>query len=168
MACSHKASCNYVHWNGDTLNTHALTIFGYFLEVSLIHSSIIWEVLKSVRWDSNLENIQPIEGVEMVVMPTILAWSCSCAWDHYHVERPTYLDPNYNFFIVDHKKFSKINLYKRLDPSYLQLCTMLPTQKPSRIPKSSPTHYHALRPDAHFEVQRVLYLQSNTMTYHLS
>ena len=51
----------------------------------------------SVQWDSNLEIVQVIEGVRMVVMPTILARSCSCAWDHYHVERTTYLDPNCNF-----------------------------------------------------------------------
>ena len=44
-----------------------------------------------------MEVVQAIEGVEMVVIPTILVRSCSCAWDHYHVERPTYLDPDYNF-----------------------------------------------------------------------
>ena len=30
-------------------------------------------------------------------MPTILAHFCSCAWNHYHVERPTYLDLYCNF-----------------------------------------------------------------------
>ena len=49
-----------------------------------------------------------------------------------------------------------------------KLCTMLPTQKPSCIPKSSPTHYHASQSNGHVEVQRVLHLQSNTITYHLS
>ena len=29
----------------------------------------------------------------MIVMPTILARSCSYAWDCYHVESPTFLDP---------------------------------------------------------------------------
>ena len=45
----------------------------------------------------NLEIVQAIEGVEKVMMPTILARSCLCVWDHYHVERPNYLDPNCNY-----------------------------------------------------------------------
>jgi len=53
-------------------------------------------VSKIVQWDSNPEIVNTIEGVEMVVMPTILACSCSCARIYYLVERPTYLDPNSN------------------------------------------------------------------------
>ena len=54
IACSRKVPCNHVHWNWDTLNTRAPTILGYFLEVSQIHSSVIWEVPKGVPWDLNL------------------------------------------------------------------------------------------------------------------
>ena len=57
----------------------------------------ICEMPKSVQWDSNPDIVKAIEVVEMVVMPTILAWSCSCAWEPNHVERPTYMDPNCNF-----------------------------------------------------------------------
>ena len=39
-----------------------------------------------------MEIVQAIEGVEMLVMPTILVQSYLCAWNHYHVKRPTYLD----------------------------------------------------------------------------
>jgi hypothetical protein len=49
-------------------------------------------VRKNIQWDSNMEIVHAIKGVEMVVMPTIVAQFCSCAWDHYLVERPTYLD----------------------------------------------------------------------------
>jgi len=52
---------------------------------------------KSGQWDSTLEVVQIIERVEMIVMPTILAQSCSCAWDHFPLEKPTYLDPYCNY-----------------------------------------------------------------------
>ena len=39
-----------------------------------------------------------------------------------------------------------------------------PPQKPSYIPKLSLAHHHASRFDGYVEVQRVLHLQSNTMT----
>ena len=45
---------------------------------------------------------------------------------------------------------------------------MLPAQKLSCIPKSSPAQHQASRFNEHVEVQRVVHHQSNTMTYHLS
>ena len=90
-------ACNHVHWTWDTLNTHALTIFGYLLEVSYIRSSVVWEVHISVWWGSNLKIVHAIEGVKMVVMPTILGQSCLRAWNHYPIERPTYFDADCNF-----------------------------------------------------------------------
>ena len=43
---------------------------------------------RSVQCDSSSKIVHVIEGVKMVVMPTIFAWYFSSAWDHYHVERP--------------------------------------------------------------------------------
>ena len=74
------------------MNTHAPTILRYLLEVSKIHSTVVWKVLRIVQWHSNREIVQAIEGVEMVAMPTILAQSCSYAWDHYPIkDQPTWI-----------------------------------------------------------------------------
>jgi hypothetical protein len=70
VACSHKVPCNVVHWNWNTLNTHAPTIIRYLLEVSWICSSVVWEMPRSVQRDSNLEILHAIDGVEMVVKYT--------------------------------------------------------------------------------------------------
>ena len=61
---------------------HSTHTFPQFLDTSWIHQSAIWEVPRSVQWNSNLGIVQAIEGVEMVVMPTIPAQSCWCIWDH--------------------------------------------------------------------------------------
>ena len=102
----------------------------------------------------------------MVVMPTILTRSCSCAWDHYLVERPTYLDPYCNYVQWTIRSFLR-KICSNAYSSYLRFCTMLPAQKSSCIPKSS-NNQHSSRSDEHVEVQHVLHLKSNTMTYHMS
>ena len=43
------------------------------------------------KWDSIPEHVHASEEIETLVMPTILAQSCLCAWDCYLAER--YLDP---------------------------------------------------------------------------
>ena len=101
------------------------------------------------------------QGVEMVVMPTILARFCSCPWNHYHVERPTYLDLDCKFVL-----WTTINFLKYICTysysSYLQFCTML------LGPKSIMHPQIITDPSPCFKVQRVFHLQSDTMTYNLS
>ena len=77
------------------------------------------------------------------------------------------LGPRLWFCIVDHKTCCKIHSYGCMSilPSTLY---HVPTQKLSCILKSSPAHYRASQPNGHVEVQHVLHLQSNTMTYHMS
>ena len=45
---------------------------------------------------------------------------------------------------------------------------MLPAQKPLCIPKSSPTHHHALQSNGHVEVQHILHLQHHDLPSELN